>query len=332
MTVVASAPGKIVLSGEYAVLFGAPGDLHGRSIVARGRHECPTAVTVDAMSPRRVFSGRCAVCRWSMLVQGSTSPARRYGSRYAGIRFSIVLDSQKLSRMAIGEKMGIGSSAALTVALAAAKQPFPRCVCRCARAAHRRLQAGAGSGVDVAAAVHGGLIEYEMSSQGVKPLRWPHGLCLRVLWTGVAASTGAKLQKLAAQSVRPSRSALGLAASTMAEAWRSGDATTDPRSSTWPTSGVLRQFSVDHGLGIFDAGHDELTDAAIVQQPGLQAVRCRGRRHRHSVRQRRRGTRCVRGADGPMTSCAAWCPVTWIRMACGWNRHDGLAYLRTSTG
>ena len=29
-----------------------------------------------------------------------------------------------------------------------------------------------------------------------------------------------------------------------------------------PYVGALRQFSVDHELGIFDAGHDRLTDAA----------------------------------------------------------------------
>ena len=27
---------------------------------------------------------------------------------------------------------------------------------------------------------------------------------------------------------------------------------------------VLRQFGVDHDLGIFDAGHDQLTDAAML--------------------------------------------------------------------
>ncbi|MDH5456874.1 MAG: hypothetical protein OEY37_12420, partial [Gammaproteobacteria bacterium] len=182
-------------------------------------------------------------------VYGSTRPA----SNIELDTRAFFLDSQKL---------GAGSSAAVTVALAAAKHRSVD-VFASARDAHRRLQAGAGSGVDVAAAVHGGLIEYEIASERVKPLRWPHGLCLRVLWTGVAASTGAKLQKLAAQSVRPSRSALGLAASRMAKAWGSGDA--NWILGEYPAyTGVLRQFSVDHDLGIFDAGHDELTDAAIV--------------------------------------------------------------------
>jgi len=63
--------------------------------------------------------------------------------------------------------------------------------------------------------------------------------------------------------LRPSRTALGLAAAHMAEAWRSGD--TDRVLSEYIAYiGVLRQFSVDHDLGIFDAGHEELTDAAMV--------------------------------------------------------------------
>ena len=49
----------------------------------------------------------------------------------------------------------------------------------------------------------------------------------------------------------------------MCDAWRSGHA--DAVLAEYvPYIGVLRQFSIDHDLGIFDAGHDELTDAAMV--------------------------------------------------------------------
>ena len=46
--------------------------------------------------------------------------------------------------------------------------------------AHRAFQGGAGSGVDVATAVHGGLIEFEMKTQLVTSLAWPAGLCLDI--------------------------------------------------------------------------------------------------------------------------------------------------------
>jgi phosphomevalonate kinase len=49
----------------------------------------------------------------------------------------------------------------------------------------------------------------------------------------------------------------------MAETWRSGK--TDQILGEYVAYiGVLRQFSVDHDLGIFDAGHEQLTDAATL--------------------------------------------------------------------
>ncbi len=246
MTVVASAPGKIVLSGEYAVLFGAPAvcmAVMRRAIVTvadSADGEC------HVTTPGFTGEGSFAVVD---AVYGGTRPAR-----------NIDLDTRAFSRD--GRKVGIGSSAALTVALAAARSASVD-VLTAALDAHAVLQGGTGSGIDVAAAVCGGLIEYEMSSRNVRKLSWPDGLLMRVLWTGVPASTGLMLEKLATQTVRPSRSALVLAAAQMADAWRSGD--TDRILSEYNAYiGVLRQFSVDHDLGIFDAGHDQLTDAAMV--------------------------------------------------------------------
>lgn len=245
MTVVASAPGKIVLSGEYAVLFGAP----AVCMAVTRRAVVTVADSADGechvTTPGFTGEGSFAVVD---AVYGDTRPAR-----------NIDLDTRAFS--SDGQKVGIGSSAALTVALAAARSNSVD-VLTAALDAHAALQGGAGSGIDVAAAVHGGLIEYEMSSRNVRTLSWPVGLRMRVLWTGVPASTGLKLEKLANQAVHPSRSALGQAAAEMASVWRSGD--TDRILSEYMAYiGALRQFSVDHDLGIFDAGHEELTDAAM---------------------------------------------------------------------
>lgn len=246
MTTVASAPGKIVLAGEYAVLFGAPAvcmAVQRRAIATvADSADGDCHVATPGFSGAAPFAVVDAVC-----TRGR--PAK-----------NIELDTTAFS--VEGEKIGIGSSAALTVALAAALEGSTD-VLEAALDSHSRLQGGVGSGIDVAAAVHGGLIQYEMSSRNVRALAWPDGLTMRVLWTGVSASTEAKLEKLAEQSVRPSRSALGLVAEQMAEAWRSGDAGRILAEYVTYT-GVLRQFSVDHDLGIFDAGHDELTDAATV--------------------------------------------------------------------
>ena len=246
MTVIASAPGKIVLSGEYVVLDGEPA-----ICVAVDRR---AVVTLNA-SP----DGNCHVTTPGFsgddqfgivdAVTGGERPSR-----------TIEMDTRAFSDH--GTKTGIGSSAALTVALAAAIGETDN-LFEAALQAHRRFQGGAGSGVDVAAAIHGGLIEYVMPAGTARSLAWPDGLCMRVLWTGVPASTESKLEKLAAQAARPSRSALLLAAARMADAWRSGDAERI-MAEYIPYIGVLRQFSVDHDLGIFDAGHDQLTDAAML--------------------------------------------------------------------
>ena len=246
MTVIASAPGKIVLSGEYAVLWGAPA-----VCMAVDRRAVATVQPADACS---------------LTTPGFTDsdPFRVVDALSPGGRpaCDITLDTTAFANN--GSKIGLGSSAALTVALAAALDNSVE-IYEQTLAAHKRLQGNSGSGVDVAAAVHGGLLEYSMTSREAASLPWPNGLAFRVIWTGVPVSTGEKLKKLAAQAGQPamrSRSALLLVAPRMAQAWRSADA--GAILETYVTYiGVLRQFSVDHDLGIFDAGHDKLTDAAM---------------------------------------------------------------------
>ena len=165
MTVTASAPGKVVLSGEYAVLDGAPA----------------VAMAVDRRAVASVSDNATNECR--VVTEGfESSGDARYriveavcGARPAGRDFT--LDTAAF--IVDGRKLGIGSSAALTVALVAALQQG-RDIFQDALQAHRRFQRGAGSGVDVAAAVTGGLIEYCMQDCRVERLDWPDGLVVRV--------------------------------------------------------------------------------------------------------------------------------------------------------
>jgi phosphomevalonate kinase len=137
-----------------------------------------------------------------------------------------------------------------------------------ARDAHRQLQQGAGSGVDIATSVHGGLLEYRMAAAEVTALQWPAGLQYRLVWSGIAADTRAKLAQLDSTAKSKARTELLQAASAMAKAWRSATRVLGE----YPAYiECLRRFSVDHGLGIFDAGHDELckaaADAGLVYKP-----------------------------------------------------------------
>jgi phosphomevalonate kinase len=177
---------------------------------------------------------------------------------------SLVLDTNEFIDEDCDTKIGIGSSAALVVALASAL--FEIAVADedatgVAFAAHRRFQGGYGSGIDVACSCAGGLIEYRMSDARSQRLSWPDGLVHAVLWSGVVARTGGKLEQLERQAAQPSRAALVNTARRMAGAWRDGSAQAILEEYRDYTT-VLREFSVDHELGIFDAGHAELADAA----------------------------------------------------------------------
>ena len=246
MTRTASAPGKIVLAGEYAVLWGAPA----------------VCMAVDRRAVVTVDNSANGQCRVTTPGFDGDDPFRIVDAVTDGVRPPCDLELDTSAFMSDGRKTGIGSSAALTVALVAALENSVD-VFAAAMAAHSRLQQGMGSGVDVAAAVQGGLFEYEMTGHMVRPLTWPEDLAFRVIWTGVPVSTATKLSQLADRESHPSRVALMQAAPRIRDAWRAADASGILAEYAGYIA-VLREFSVDHDLGIFDAGHDELTDAAML--------------------------------------------------------------------
>lgn len=264
--VLASAPGKLVLCGEYAVLDGAPA-----VCMAVNRRAQAKVTSVDSQWHRVSAPGYSSL-EGRFAVNGSAISWSQGEDEYQIVDavwrtvmpapkrcLSIELDTRAFVDDASREKIGIGSSAALTVALVAALTQSCD-VLEPALHAHRRFQGGSGSGVDIATSVSGGLIEYRRKGAVVSPLHWPTGLACRLIWTGVPASTRAKLDKLEKTGHQASKAALCEAAESMASAWRSA-ATVMSRYPAYIEA--LQQFSVDHDLGIFDAGHERLvTDAA----------------------------------------------------------------------
>lgn len=245
MSVVASAPGKIVLSGEYAVLFGAPA----------------ICMAVDRRATATVRDSVDGACHLDTPGLSGGDPFAIVEAVCGGQRPALAIDLDTRAFAVDGDKIGIGSSAALTVALVAALERSADVFVK-AWLAHSELQQGAGSGVDVAAAVHGGLIEFRREGRRVRPIRWPGDLSVRVLSTGIPASTRDKLARLADTVEHASRGVLATESGRLAKAWRTGSGGAVVE--CYPAYvGALRQFSVDHDLGIFDAGHDELTDAAM---------------------------------------------------------------------
>ena len=179
----ARAPGKVVVTGAYSVLEGAPA-----IVAAVDRY-----VTADT----------------ELVGDRLTDEVRA-----AGVTAPIWFDASALRQDE--RKLGLGSSAAILVACLAAKsleqfgsvppEQLARRVFAPALFAHRIAQAG-GSGVDVAAACFGGVIEYRKgeSEPDFQPLETMTQLHVEVWASRAAASTRALARRWGAEkSVAPS--------------------------------------------------------------------------------------------------------------------------------
>ena len=229
MSVTARAPGKLFVTGEWAVLRGAPAlvaavDRHasvtvepgGEGVVvesvAEGRSEYPDPVA-DRPLPRGDAGAVLAALR-----------QRREPVR--GLR--VIVDS---CAFLVGErKLGLGRSAATLVAAAAALAPDepPARILARALEANGLFQAGQGSGADVAAAVHGGMVEVRRGADGlaVTSRTLPAGLHLVAGWTGSPAPTTPLLVRFATAPTPTALADLSAAAVAAADAVARDDAAT----------------------------------------------------------------------------------------------------------
>ena len=279
MRIAASAPGKFVLSGEYAVLDGAPAicvAVDRRAVVTIEPHDgdqhvvrAPgfTAATgrFSANSGRLDWLDDCREFGLFEAVWNASRPAP------ADPALAISLDTAVFSDSASGRKIGLGSSAALAAALATALNALgggsPADV---AHTAHRLFQGGAGSGVDVACSLAGGIIEYRMTGRQSRQAKWPDGLHFSLLWSGVSAATRGGLARFGDQAGSSSRSELSEASAAVAAVFGSGDVP-DVVAALGEYTQALLRFDSAHELGIFDAGHKALAeraaDAGMVYKP-----------------------------------------------------------------
>jgi phosphomevalonate kinase len=185
----AMAPGKLLLTGAYAVLEGAP------AIVA-------------------------AVDRYAV-----ADPSRAEKRPSAEVRAALgdepvpEADVRALQDQT-GRKLGLGSSAAALVASLGARalargddlrSPLVRArIFHVARAAHAHVQGG-GSGVDVAASVYGGVLRYAIDENGdatVRELDLPRGVQVAVYDSGTSARTSEMRGLLERARTRPGANGL----------------------------------------------------------------------------------------------------------------------------
>jgi phosphomevalonate kinase len=177
---IATAPGKLIVTGEYAVLDGAPA-----IVIAVDRR----AIARRNATPRGSSPFLLAVADEIAARRGAADPA-------ATAALEVSVDSTAFyDRMT---KLGLGSSAAVTVAATAlALGTADRHeVLEVALAAHARAQGplGArGSGADIAASVHGGTIVFSLPGGAgpchVERRRWPASVAIFPFFTGAPADT-----------------------------------------------------------------------------------------------------------------------------------------------
>ncbi|HEY8077575.1 MAG TPA: hypothetical protein VIF62_25790 [Labilithrix sp.] len=162
----AFAPGKIVLSGAYAVLDGAPAIVlattRGATADTSRAQPTPTPEVLAALGD-------------------APAPHVDASSMFVG-----------------GRKLGLGASAAILVASLAAREAdrgadladarVREALFLRARAAHAVAQDG-GSGVDVAASVYGGILRYTMNGATPSRVTLPAGLHVAVFACGTSART-----------------------------------------------------------------------------------------------------------------------------------------------
>ncbi len=227
MKITATAPGKLILLGEYAVLKGAPAlaaacNRRARvtiQTVSSGNSYLSSSVLNLDKFPFTLVPGKS--------IQYQSLPEKRLAGQLKFFSETIHLYSRLLHKagkkhppMQIeldttdffhpdkNVKLGLGSSAALTVALLGALTKISEIelsvdeLFRCAREIHFNAQARVGSGIDIAAAVFGGTLEFQTTpavgqfTARIEKRHRPSGLHILPVWSGQSASTTRLVQQV----------------------------------------------------------------------------------------------------------------------------------------
>lgn len=277
----ATAPGKVVLWGEYAVLAGAPalvmavdrraaceigaGGGAGWHIEALGHPAPAESVRVEDLGAGRPpDAASVRHVAWHVLAALDRNGLPAEGR--------VTLDTRPFQDPAGRGKLGLGSSAALTVAVYAAFARLLGQPCRYEAAldVHRRLQGGRGSGIDVAAAWHGGTCRFRRpAADGGEATPWPlpRETHLGFVFAGAPSATGGHLERLEAWLARGG----GAELDALADAAGRLFAVDDPVTALPDYVERLEALDRAAGLGIYSEAHRRLarlaTTAGVVYKP-----------------------------------------------------------------
>lgn len=184
----ARAPGKLVLSGAYAVLAGAPAIV---SAVDR-------FVVADTSRPPERITPEVQAA-----LAGETAPyfdasALREGEQKLGLGSSAAILVASLAALAL-ERQRITNPTAPPLT----DRDLEAAVFPTALAAHARAQGG-GSGIDVAAASRGGILVYTLGAAApeLRSVTLPAGIQIETWWSGEPAVTSSLVGQVRALAAR----------------------------------------------------------------------------------------------------------------------------------
>jgi len=204
-----SAPGKMMLSGEWAVLEGHPCLALAVDVRMKIKIESSSQITIHSpefgLDDLALGSDKASseIKKHLPFIEAPINEALKYlkGQSIEAKPFRLeVLENIPLIE---NEKIGFGSSAALVVSIVAAVLQFhglaidsiPEKIFQLAQAAHFAAQGKQGSGFDIAASVFGGLFKYQKPDK-IQSLTWPENFHLLVGYVGYSASTRELVEKM----------------------------------------------------------------------------------------------------------------------------------------
>ena len=188
-----STPGKVVISGEYAVLIGAP----AIAMAINRRATCSVQI-----ADRGEWSIRSQPSFWNAELSLAEIAQSQTNDLIASVLHQVVktvslpsqaeLSMDTRSLFHFGKKMGLGSSAASLVSLYVAICTL--CEMEYSLEGALRLHDEvykSGSGIDIATSFAGGVVRFQ--DRAVQSINLPPGVETRVLYVGTSTTTSDKV-------------------------------------------------------------------------------------------------------------------------------------------